>query len=426
MRVLAVTVVGQTVWALVDYAAFVREGYSKSPIVYRCLRLIADMASATPLLLSGEPLEKSSGPLAAVLRQPSDTVSGPDLIEQEVISIMLAGEAFVEGMTLRGDLVELATMRPDFVKVVPAADGSVARYEFDSGSGKQLYPVPLPNGRGEAAFSRVCHIRLFHPTDQWRGHSPMLAASSAILEHNGAGDYARALLKNAARPSGALVYAPRDPQAAQNLTDDQFERLRKELEENHQGAANTGRPMLLDGGLSWVPMALTPDEMKSPESRSASAREVALALGVPPLLLGLPGDNTFANYQEANRALWRQTVLPLLNKITARKTRWVQPLYPGAVIAVDVEGAPISAEERKQMFETVKGADFLTLDEKRATVGYQPLPEGKGKVIVIPASLTTLDDVVAASGADPAQAGAEAYGSDDPDPEPDADPNDDN
>ena len=48
------------------------------------------------------------------------------------------------------------------------------------------------------------------------------------------------------------------------------------------------------------------------EAKHAAAREIALAFGVPPMLLGIPGDNTYSNYQEANRAFWRQTVLPLV------------------------------------------------------------------------------------------------------------------
>src|SRR3546814_1030491 len=76
-----------------------------------------------------------------------------------------------------------------------------------------------------------------------------------------------------------------------------------------QGAANAGRPMLLEGGLKWQPLSLTPADMDFTETKAAAAREIALAFGVPPMLLGLPGDNTYANYQEANRALWRLTIL---------------------------------------------------------------------------------------------------------------------
>src|SRR3546814_1188179 len=82
-----------------------------------------------------------------------------------------------------------------------------------------------------------------------------------------------------------------------------------------QGAANAGRPMLLEGGLKWQSLSLTPADMDFTETKAAAAREIALAFGVPPMLLGLPGDNTYANYQEANRALWRLTILPLVTKI---------------------------------------------------------------------------------------------------------------
>ena len=110
----------------------------------------------------------------------------------------------------------------------------------------------------------------------------------------------KALLDNAARPSGALVYAPKD---GGNLTDEQFERLKAELEDELPGRQrNAGRPLLLEGGLDWKAMACRPRTWTSSRRKHAAAREIALAFGVPPMLLGIPGDNTYANYQEANRA----------------------------------------------------------------------------------------------------------------------------
>lgn len=391
-RVLAVTVVGQTVWALVNFEDYITNGYSKNPIVYSCVRLIAQMASATPFLLNGKALEEDKSALAVTLSQPNDAMSLPDLLDGLAVNLTIAGEAFLEGVTIRSQLREMAIMRPDMVKVAPAADGSVARYEFDNGSSRKVFDVPLPNGRGDAAFSRVCHMRMFHPTDAWRGHSPMLAAASAIMEHNGVGDYARALLKNAARPSGALVYAPKE--GSQNLTDDQYSRLKTELEDNYQGAKNAGRPLLLEGGLSWVPMALTPAEMGASENRQNAAREIALALGVPPLLLGMKGDNTFANYREAKIALWYQNVKPLVGKIAARMTRWVQPIHFGSIITPDYQNAPISEEERAIAYERMKGADWVKIDEKRAATGLTPLDNGLGDVVLVGAGLAPLEDIV--------------------------------
>ena len=150
--------------------------------------------------------------------------------------------------------------------------------------------------------------------------SPIEAAAAAIDIHNTAARWNKALLDNSARPSGALVYTARDG----NLTPEQYERLKAELEQGFQGAANAGRPLLLEGGLDWKSMSLTPKDMDFIEAKHVAAREIALALGVPPMLLGIPGDNTYSNYAEANRTFWRQTVLPLVNR-TAKALSVARP-----------------------------------------------------------------------------------------------------
>ena len=59
-----------------------------------------------------------------------------------------------------------------------------------------------------------------------------------------------------------------------------------------------------------MPHSLPPADLDVINAKHASAREIALALGVPPMLLGIPGDTTFSNYQEANCNFWRTTVIP--------------------------------------------------------------------------------------------------------------------
>jgi phage portal protein BeeE len=63
------------------------------------------------------------------------------------------------------------------------------------------------------------------------------------------------------------------------------------------------------------------------DAKHNAAREIALCFGVPPMLLGIPGDATYSNYQEANRALWRGTVLPLISRIGAALSQWLSPAY---------------------------------------------------------------------------------------------------
>jgi HK97 family phage portal protein len=199
--------------------------------------------------------------------------------------------------------------------------------------------------------------------------SPIEAAGSAIDLHNAASAWNKALLDNAARPSGALVYASEG-----HLNEEQFARLKAELEANYQGAMNAGRPLLLEGGLDWKTMSLSPQEMDFIEAKHAAAREIALALGLPPMLLGIPGDNTYANYAEANRVFWRQTVLPLVSRTLKAMTAWLAPGFgDGLELRPALDRIEALAGERAALWDRMQRVDFLSVDEKRAAVGYGPL-----------------------------------------------------
>ncbi len=91
----------------------------------------------------------------------------------------------------------------------------------------------------------------------------------------------------------------------------------------------------------------SPADMDFINAKHVSAREIALAFGVPPMLLGIPGDNTYANYQEANRALWRQTILPLLDKAADALNGWLAPKFgPQFRLVYDMDAIPALSAER--------------------------------------------------------------------------------
>jgi HK97 family phage portal protein len=192
--------------------------------------------------------------------------------------------------------------------------------------------------------------------------------------HVAASRWSKALLDNAARPSGAIVYKGADGQSA--LSPDQYDRLLNEMEAHHQGARNAGRPMLLEGGLDWKPMGFSPSDMEFQKTKEAAAREIAIAFGVPPMLMGIPGDATYANYQEANRAFYRLTLLPLVSKVTASLSHWLSGFSGEAVdLKPDLDQVPALAAERDQQWARVGAAEFLTVGEKRALLGLPVMAE---------------------------------------------------
>jgi HK97 family phage portal protein len=119
-------------------------------------------------------------------------------------------------------------------------------------------------------------------------------------------------------------------------------------------------------------MALTPADMDFATLKSAAARDIALAFGVPPMLLGLPGDNTYANYREANRALWRLTLLPLAEKIFAALREGLAPWLPEAQLGIDLDRVPALSEDRERLWSQVADAEFLSRAEKRQMLGLSP------------------------------------------------------
>jgi phage portal protein BeeE len=90
------------------------------------------------------------------------------------------------------------------------------------------------------------------------------------------------------------------------------------------------------------------------------------------MLLGLPGDATYANYAEANVALWRLTVLPLLARVLTAVSAHLDRWWPGLRLEVDLDGIPALWSDRETLWRSVGAADFLTDDEKREMLGFAP------------------------------------------------------
>jgi len=353
--------IGRPVWSGRNYAGYAREGMMRNAVAYRCVRMIAEAASSVKLV-GAQGLEQVSDHGALeLLRRPGPGLTAADLFERWYGTLLVSGNVYVHAVAVGGQVRELQLLRPDRVTVMPGRDGWPAGYEYTIDGRKTVL-----NGDAVDGVSKVLHVKLFHPVDDHYGLSPMEAAANAIDIHNTATRWNKALLDNAARPSGALVY-----NAGGQLSGEQFDRLKEELEHSFQGARNAGRPMLLEGGLDWKAMSLSPRDMDFIEAKNAAAREIALAMGVPPMLLGIPGDNTYANYQEANRSFWRQTVLPLVERSARALSTWLEPAFDEAIeLKPDVETLDALQTEREALWRRVEQASFLSDDEKRAAVGY--------------------------------------------------------
>ncbi len=356
---IAIAQEGRAHWTGRSYAALAREGFMRNPVAHRAVRLISETAASVPLLLYEGTEERTEHPLLALMARPNGRMAGVDFLETLYGHVLLSGNAYVDGTGIGGDLRELHLLRPDRVRILEGRDGWPEAYEYRVGN---LVRRILAGEDG------LLHLRLFHPLDDHLGFPPLAAAQMALDLSNAAATWNKALLDNSARPSGALVYQPKE---GGNLSADQYDRLKSELDEGYSGPMRAGRPLLLEGGLDWKAMGLSPKDMDFVEAKNGAARDIALAFGVPPMLLGIPGDNTYANYQEANRAFYRLTVLPMIFRTVCALSGWLAGRIGEDVKLVpDLDQVTGLTGERSEVWARMKDADFLSDAEKRQAVGY--------------------------------------------------------
>lgn len=357
------------IWTPRQYDKLAEEGYQKNIIVYRCVSLISRSVASVPWQLHKKETPLGNHPLLTLLQVPNPQQSLPRFMEALTAYLLLAGNAYVEATFSEKVPLELYLLRPDRMRVIPSPSGIPEAYEYTLKGQKVTIPVDPLGGR-----SHLLHMRMFHPLNDWYGMSPIEAAAHAIDQHNAVATHNLALLQNGGRPSGALEVKLN---AGESLSEEQRTRIKDELHQAYEGASNAGRVMILEGNFDWKEMGLSLKDLDFIEGKNLSAREIAQVYGVPPMLVGVPGDATFSNYKEARYHLWEDTILPYLEMIKSELNRWLVPYYEDKLmLSYNTDAIPALAPKREALWDKIEKASFLTLNEKRELLGYPPLPFG--------------------------------------------------
>jgi HK97 family phage portal protein len=331
-----------------SYQAQFDEVYRRNPVGQRAVRLVAGMLGS--LVIDGDESAVS-------------LVRASGLLETITANLLLQGNAYVQLIADgRDQPVELCPLRPERVSVVSDERGWPVAYLYRAGGQASRINRLDPFRRIQLA-----HIKALSPRDDHYGMGCLDAAIAAASVHNRAAKWNKALLDNAARPSGALSYEPADGAV---MSAEQFKRLKDELATEFSGTGNAGRPLLLEGGLKWQALSLTPADMDFVALKEGAARDIALAFGVPPVLVGLPGDATYANAREAGRALYRQTILPMAGKILDALAEMLSDWLGPMALSVDTDQISELAEDRTALWLAVGSAGFLSDAEKRDMLGF--------------------------------------------------------
>ena len=361
---------GKPVWSGREYVKFADEGYVKNVIAHRCISMIASGAASVPWKLSAESgsvkKELSEHPLLKILKRPNPCLGGVEFFEKIYSYMLIGGNAYVQ---IAKDNVnqprELFALRPDRVSVIASDDCVPMGYRYEVGQKVRDFKVDRLTGQSD-----VLHLKKFNPLNDWYGLSSIEAAAYSIDQHNESSAWNQSLLQNGARSSGALIVKAGENGEGGYLSEEQYMRIKNQVDETHSGSANAGRPLLLEGGLEWKEMSISPKDMDFINTKHSAARDIALAFGVPPQLLGIPGDATYNNMAEARLSLWEQTILPMVDNVASSLNNWLVPIFSNELkLSVNLDDISALAPRREAAWNRAKDADFLSDEEKRKVVG---------------------------------------------------------
>ena len=379
-------------WIIRDYANFAREAYIQNYVANRCIDIIAQSVSSVPWKVFTRDDSNKTGrieqPNHALMRllHRANPTEGFSAFQLGVVSFLgIAGNSYIEKLAPdtgpnKGMPFELKSHRPDYIK--PLFDNNNQQffgYKLEI-EGREIKRWEIDPITGQ---SDLLHIKRFHPLNDIEGLSPVEPASKSIDTSNEALTWNKSLLENSCRPSTLFIFE-------NALGDDQFERLKKQLDQKMSGPGNAGNNLIVEGQMKDAkPFGFSPMEMDFLKGNWDLVRQICLVYGVPPQILGVPGDSTFANYEQARLFLWESTVFFYLMLIRDEYNNWFFPEDDKTFIDYVLDEVPALAPRRKEKFDMVEKSTFLTINEKREQMGLEKTPGGD--VILVQASMIPLD-----------------------------------
>lgn len=378
---------GQGVSSRVDYTSQANEGYMRNSVVHACIREIAGAAAGVPWILyerspDGGWQEVMDHPLLKLIGRPNPMQGQFEFVETLISYLYLSGNAYLEcvGANASREITghrqpvtvprELYVLRPDRVRILPDPVELVGGYEYRVGGQSVTFPR-----------EQILHLKLFNPLDDFYGLSPIQVAALAIDKLNEGDKWNVSLLQNAAVPTGALI-------SGQRLGDEQFDRLLTQFQDKYQGAANARKPLLLEEGLDWKELGVSPKDMDWVEGTKLSALQIAQIYNVPAELIGVVSA-THQNRKEARKALYTEVILPALHRLRDALNSWLVPRFsPDMKLDFNTDKVDAMSDDRDSLWERATRSDFLTVNEKRDLVGYEAIDSGN--VVMVSSTLSPL------------------------------------
>lgn len=314
--------------------------------VYSCVRILAEAVAGLPLHLyrykeDGGKEKALDHPLYLLLHdEPNPEMSSFVFRETLMTHLLLWGNAYAQIIRNgRGEVMALYPLMPDRM-AVDRDDKGQLYYEYTTSADD----APISKGSiVRLKPSDVLHIPGLG-FDGLVGYSPIAMAKNAIGLAIATEEYGSKFFANGAQPSGVLEHPGtiKDPQRVRDSWMSQF-----------GGSANSNKIAVLEEGLKYTPISISPEQAQFLETRKFQINEIARIFRVPPHMVGDLEKSSFSNIEQQSLEFVKYTLEPWL-------VRWEQ----------SIQRTLFSADEKKRYFVRFNVEGLLRGDYASRMNGY--------------------------------------------------------
>lgn len=287
--------------------------------VYACVRILAEAVAGLPLhtyrYLSGGAKEKAlDHPLYYLLHdEPNPEMTSFVFRETLMSHLLLWGNAYAQIIRNgKGQITALYPLMPNRMTVDRTSNGKIYYTYLVNDSDN---PTLKAQGQVYLRKEDIFHIPGLG-YDGLVGYSPISMAKNAIGMALATEEYGAKFFENGASPSGVLEHPGtiKDP-----------ERLRESWNSLFKGSGNSHKVAVLEEGLSFKPIAISPNEAQFLETRKFQIDEIARIFRVPPHMVGDLEKSSFSNIEQQSLEFLKYTLDPWV-------TRWEQSIHRSLIL----------------------------------------------------------------------------------------------
>lgn len=377
---------GTPKWSTQKDEDYLRHAYNRVVWVYSCVSIIAGNVSSVPWELwrvgkgrNTEDRQIFDHPILNLINgRVNPNMSSKDFFDLWATYLATQGKFYA---TMNNHIIptQLYPLYGHKVKPIPSRDKFIQGFEYQISSETKIYKD-----------KEVLWSKFNDPLDFYEGMSPIRAMARTIDTENEAVDWNKAQLQNQAVPPGAIQ--------VQNPSPEMQNKLRTEWIKRYSGAKNARVPLVLNAEkANYVPFGLDPVDMDFINSRQLNRVEICSGFGIPSQVVGDPQGQTYANYEEADKAMWKNTLIPkYLEPIKADLNLYIAQKYnENLEIRYCLDDIASLQEDINEVSKRAREnfkAGLIKQNEGRREIGFEDDANGDKYVYEIMGSIDTEEE----------------------------------